>query len=30
MCTWLEGKRFSTRTTVEELTEWVAGLNIKP
>lgn len=28
--TWLEGKRFSTRTTVEELTEWAAGLNIKP
>ena len=28
--TWLEGKRFSTRTTVEELTEWAAGLNIEP
>ena len=28
--TWLEGRRFSSRTTVEELTEWAAGLNIKP
>lgn len=28
--TWLEGKRFSSRTTVEELAEWAASLGIKP
>ena len=28
--TWLEGKRFSSRTTVEELTEWAASLGIEP
>ena len=28
--TWLEGKRFSSRTTAEELTGWAASLGIKP
>ena len=28
--TWLEGRRFSSRTTVEELTAWAASLGIKP
>ena len=28
--TWLEGKRFTSRTTVEELTEWAASLGIEP
>ena len=28
--TWLEGRRFTTRTTVEELTEWAASLGIEP
>ncbi len=28
--TWLEGKRFSARTTVEELTQWAASLGIEP
>lgn len=28
--TWLEGKRFSSRTTVEELTEWAVSLGIEP
>ena len=28
--TWLEGKRFSSRTTVEELTGWAASLGIEP
>ena len=28
--TWLEGKRFISRTTVEELAEWAASLGIKP
>ena len=28
--TWLEGKRFSSRTTVEELTEWAASMGIEP
>ena len=28
--TWLEGKRFSSRATVEELTEWAASLGIEP
>lgn len=28
--TWLEGKRFTPRTTVEELTEWAASLGIEP
>ncbi len=28
--TWLEGKRFSSRTTVEELTEWATSLGIEP
>ena len=28
--TWLVGRRFTTRTTVEELTEWAASLGIKP
>ena len=27
---WLEGKRFSSGTTVEELTAWAASLGIKP
>ena len=27
---WLEGKRFSSRTTVEELTGWAASLGIEP
>ncbi|MBR0464831.1 MAG: NAD(P)H-dependent oxidoreductase [Clostridia bacterium] len=27
---WLEGKRFSARTTVDELTDWAASLNIEP
>ncbi|MBR3494576.1 MAG: NAD(P)H-dependent oxidoreductase [Clostridia bacterium] len=28
--TWLEGKRFTSRTTVEELVSWAEGLGIKP
>ena len=28
--TWLEGKRFTTRTTVEELVDWANGLGIEP
>ena len=28
--TWLEGKRFSARTTVEELKNWAASLGIEP
>ena len=28
--TWLEGKRFTSRTTMEELTKWAASLGIKP
>ena len=28
--TWLEGKRFTSRTTVEELVSWAKGLGIKP
>ena len=28
--TWLEGKRFSARTTVEELKSWAASLGIEP
>ena len=28
--TWLEGKRFTTRTTVEELVSWAKGLGIEP
>ena len=28
--TWLEGRRFTTRATVEELTEWAASLGIEP
>ena len=28
--TWLEGKRFTPRTTVEELTQWAASLGIEP
>ena len=28
--TWLEGKRFTSRTTVEELVSWAKGLDIKP
>ena len=28
--TWLEGKRFSARTTVEELKSWAASLGIQP
>ena len=28
--TWLEGKRFTDRTTVEELVSWAAGLGIEP
>ena len=28
--TWLEGKRFTSRTTVEELTQWADSLGIKP
>ena len=27
---WLEGKRFTTRTTVEELVSWAKGLGIEP
>ena len=27
---WLEGKRFNSRTTVEELTAWASGLGIEP
>ena len=27
---WLEGKRFTTRTTVEELVNWAKGLGIEP
>ena len=27
---WLEGKRFTGRTTVEELTDWAKGLGIEP
>ena len=29
-CTWLEGKRFTARTTVEELTAWAKSLGIEP
>ena len=28
--TWLEGKRFSARTTVQELSSWAKGLGIEP
>ena len=28
--TWLEGKRFTNRTTMEELVNWAKGLGIKP
>lgn len=28
--TWLEGKRFTSRTTVDELTAWANGLDIEP
>ena len=28
--TWLEGKRFTSRTTVEELVTWAKGLGIEP
>ena len=28
--TWLEGRRFTTRTTVEELVSWAKGLGIEP
>ncbi len=28
--TWLEGKRFTSRTTVEELVSWAKGLGINP
>ena len=28
--TWLEGKRFTSRTTSEELVSWVKGLGIEP
>ena len=28
--TWLEGKRFTSRTTVEELVSWAKGLGIEP
>ena len=28
--TWLEGKRFTSRTTAEELVSWAEGLGIKP
>ena len=28
--TWLEGKRFSARTTAEDLTSWAKGLGIEP
>ncbi len=28
--TWLEGKRFTSRTTVEDLVSWAEGLGIKP
>ncbi len=28
--TWLEGKRFTSRTTVEDLVSWAKGLGIKP
>ena len=28
--TWLEGKRFPFRTTVEELSRWADSLGIKP
>ena len=28
--TWLEGKRFTSRTTVEELVSWAKGLGIAP
>ncbi len=28
--TWLEGKRFTSRTTVEELVSWAKGLGIRP
>ena len=28
--TWLEGKRFTSRTTVDELTAWARGLGIEP
>lgn len=28
--TWLEGKRFTPRTTVEELKQWAASLDIAP
>ena len=28
--TWLEGKRFTSQTTAEELVSWAEGLGIKP
>ena len=28
--TWLEGKRFTPRSTVEELAAWAASLGIEP
>ena len=28
--TWLEGRRFTSRTAAEELTDWAKGLGIKP
>jgi hypothetical protein len=27
---WLEGKRFTPSTTVQELTDWAKGLGIEP